>query len=194
MPDKSLKAANKKRRANGESVVRATAEQRRGALDPGLFKFINTPGEVKCRRRVVLGYYGDSAYQATTGLCSDGICCDRCGSISDSIARLGPIKFQQFFTPPSKPHVFPRASIPLTIYVYTAIKTLRSLLLHQKYPNNILYNDSWILSDTQVDTLAKNCLGIQKEEHLRFVRELTFDTSFYSTYGKYAPYSIFFSN
>lgn len=181
-PDKNLRTLNRMRRKNGEATQNATAEQRRGAMDLGLYKFINTPGEHKCYRRVILEYYGDRQYHDDLAtLLNPGLYCDSCGSNVEDINRLA--NQNQSQTPAKQPHSFPRAQPALQILVRNALVSLRKNLLFQDYPDDPLHSVSHIISNKQLQVLSTNCRGITDAKHLLLVRGLTFDRELYAKYG-----------
>ena len=122
---------------------RLSPEQRRACLDEGLYKFINTSGAVKCRRKVILGYYGDTAYYLPADQLSTGLCCDNCGNSIDDV-RLATIyhAVSLFKTPPKPVRNFSRPSYSLQNDIRLALRGLRFKLFLRDYAQDQLLTDT----------------------------------------------------
>ena len=184
--DKSLKVLNRKQKANGETIKRATAEQCRVAMDPGLFKFINTPGIQKCGHKVFRAYYDDAqCSREDIRLDNNGICYDNCGS--DEINKSAPEVCHAIevtsITSSESTHTFPRVPPGLQIQVRKVLNFLRSQIILRDYHNQTLYSKRHILSNKQILALATAARGIMEENHAHLVRGLTFDKGIYRKYG-----------
>lgn len=162
---------------------RANMEERRAELDDAVYKFLNTPGSVKCRRRIMLGYFGDPDYHSEPGSLTTGPCCDSCGH-DDNLTRLAPILASVFKVPAKPLHSFPRANASLQIDIKLALKSLRTRLFHEKFPHDDAATDSEIFSDQQLTKLVQNCRGIKTMEDLLHVPGLTFDRYFHTTFAE----------
>ena len=165
----------------GEAPKRRTAEEVRRDLEDGLYRFLNTPGSVSCRRKVLLGYYGDQDYHSTSALAT-GPCCDLCGC--DGIIRLAPI-LNVIFRPPARPkHIFPRASNFLQMDIRDFLTLLRQRIFERDYSTEIdNLPETWVFSDAQLHSLVTHCRGIQTGRHLLFIPNFTMDNQFHEKYG-----------
>ena len=160
---------------------RGNGEETRAAMVDGVYKFINTPGDIKCRRKVILGYFGDCEYHQNN--LSLGPCCDHCNHNSE-VSRLAPILQPLFRIPPqSKPH-FPHASPALQVYVKSAMKQLRTVLRLRDYSNDDTITDGYIISEEPLGKIATSCRGITEKQSLLHVPGLTFDREFWDSYAE----------
>lgn len=178
---KELREQNKKGK-------KRSPDEHRALLEDGLYKFLNTPGSVKCRRKVLLGYYGDSQYYSNSHELSTGPCCDICG-YNNIVSKLAPSSALAIilFTPSTKPiHHFPRATPALKLAISHALLQYRQSLFLRDYSEDIQdLPDSWLFSDKQLEKMAMNCRGIRNSRDLLFIPKFSIDPEFIEKYGMY---------
>ncbi|KAF8457344.1 P-loop containing nucleoside triphosphate hydrolase protein [Kalaharituber pfeilii] len=185
--DRLISPTPRKRTADGEPKERRTPAEIRGTMETGLYRFINTPGTIKCRRKIILGHYADQQYNDET--LYNGICCDLCGT--DHIDRLAPEVFDTvvLFRPPNSRSTskYPTTPNELQLSLRSILSSLRKEILHKEYPKSRLHVDSWIMSTEQIHILATKCRGIHSPADLFKIPGLTFDRMF-RKYGNYSSY------
>lgn len=172
------RAPKTKLRKNDENK-RATPAERRAGIDDGIYKFINTPGHQKCKRRVILGHFGDPEYKSES--LSTIACCDSCNP--EMMERFAPI-IQSLTTNKKVLHSFPRAPPALQVSLKLALIEFRAQLFKRDYPEEDFLTDTDIFDDQQLTKFASYCRGVQTKEHLLLIPGLTMDKFLYNTYAE----------
>lgn len=180
-PDTSNQARD--RRGTDGEPLGSSAEIRRGNLENGLYRFINCPGTTKCRRKIILGFYADSQYHAS----SPDTCCDLCGADKMFIDRLVPNVFSavfQFIVPGVPMVQFPKPSPALRQAVRTALLSLCALILKRDYSHRTrLLTALHILSPSQIESLAAHCRGITHQNKILSIPGFTIATERFLQHG-----------
>ena len=157
------------------------SKHRQNKLEKGLNRFINCPGAVKCRRKIILGFYADNNYHSP----SPPICCDLCGS--DQITRLAPGVFNavfEFSLPTRAASQFPRSTPALRLAVHNALCSLRYNILHRDYKNRLrILTPQHIINNEQVEILARHSRGLTCKETILKIPGFSINPSHFHKHG-----------
>lgn len=160
-----------KRNLDGESKKRITADERRGQMETGLYKYINA-GEhsksngntttISCRRKVILGYYADQQY--SDPVIYTARCCDLCGI--EEIQRFAPHLLKDVsFEKHKKPRTA-RAPEELQSLIRDLLYRCRRLIRNNDYPETKYIVDRHIITNKQIEIMAAKCHEIASSRDL----------------------------
>ena len=169
-----------KRNLDGEPKKRSTAEERRGKLETGLYKYINAGHNSKsngntttisCRRKVILGYYADQQY-SDPGIYT-ARCCDLCGV--EEIQRFVPHLLNGVSLEKHKKPRILRAPEELQSLIRDILYRSRRLIRNHEYPETKYIVDRHIISNKQVEIMAAKCREIASTRDLHSVAGVFMD-------------------
>lgn len=149
-----------------------TQEEKRADMETGLYRLINPPTETRCRRKIILNYYGDPLrHEDSQNLVnSQAPCCDQCGIPDDLQLGWASSVFSETYVyvhpsnaqaPPAKiwHHVEPL----LVERLKNTLRSLcRALFASQSDLNPKLWTQKSILTDKQIHSLATHATSIHE--------------------------------
>ena len=193
LPQEGNKGPASRKRTKGSQKVAHSADEKRGLIDSGLYRYINPPintssnsntGSIGCRRKIILGYYADQQYNDPTIYTSK--CCDLCGT--QELARSAPHLLAGIFNSSQKiSHLRLRNAPPeLQSLVKSYLFTPRSRILAIEYPNSRIHIDTQIITSKQIDIISSKSEKIATTGDLLSILALYID-NLLAKYGLVFP-------
>ena len=150
-----------------------TQEETRAEMETGLYRLINPPTEDKCRRKIILNYYGDPLrHEDSQNLVNnEAPCCDQCG-IPDNL-QLG--WASSVFAEPYV-YIHPSNAPPVKVWhhvepllverIKKALISLCRLIFAIRIDLNTskLWTRKSILTDKQIQSLATHATSINETD------------------------------
>ncbi|RPB20896.1 P-loop containing nucleoside triphosphate hydrolase protein [Terfezia boudieri ATCC MYA-4762] len=141
--------------------IKITANQKRGNMDAGLYRYINPPatvkangvaGQIGCRRQVILGYYADQQYSHESVYTTK--CCDLCGV--DEFNRSEPQLLQGVDTllPKPKQSRLPNAPLELNRRITSCLIMCTQRIMMQEFPYSSIMLRTHIMATKQIERIA----------------------------------------
>lgn len=171
---------NKRKRKADEQKTRRTAEERRGLMESGLYRYINAP--LGCRRKIILGYYADQEYNNPEVYTEK--CCDLCGW--EELNRSAPQLRIEMELSKSRVVQLANAPEPLQASIRAYLLSCCSKIREMEYPHAKNIIDSSILTTKQIDLIAAKCHKVAATSDLFSIPTLILD----KIVGKYGTYYI----
>jgi hypothetical protein len=174
-----------------QTGTKRTPLDTRNAMDPGLWKFINT--DDGCRRMPILEYYADPALDAEyMGVLATGPCCDL--DSEDAIMNYpcaeGCPEFPRTLAiDPDENHTSQavRVKAPSERQKEATLEALRSWrrdVYKKDWKAKGVFMPDWILSDKSLSRISANCTRITNIESLLATPGFSWDSGHQARYGK----------
>lgn len=172
---------SRKRARDPDGKASHSAEEKRGLMESGLYRYINAPGATSsngntgticCRRKVILGYYADQQYNDSSIYTNK--CCDLCGT--EELNRFASHLLAGILTSKKPPQTRLNNAPPeLISLVKSFLLTARTKILALEYPNSKTIINAQIITAKQIDLISAKCQKIASTRDIFSISTLHID-------------------